>query len=277
MRSTLKRAHSHSRASQSTGVAAAPGSTADGAFLDESPFPALVRPTHDEAHEVYALLCTLHGGTPPQPSLSVSSLTENAPNILDGLISTILSQSTSGTNSLKAKLGLDTAFGRSNFAAIVAAPRERVIEAIRCGGLAKKKAATIQHLLIAVCERHESYSLQFLATSVEGERKTDAEVTEELLSYDGVGPKTASCVLSLCLERNSFPVDTHVWRLSKALDWVPASADRILTQAHLEQRLPANLKLPLHDLMMRHGRICNGCKNNGSGACPLKGYARGRG
>jgi endonuclease-3 len=101
------------------------------AFLDESPFPALARPTHDEAREVYALTCTLHGGTPPQPSLSVASLTENAPNILSGLISTILSQSTSGTNSLKAKLGLDTAFGRSNFAAIVVAPRERVIEAIR--------------------------------------------------------------------------------------------------------------------------------------------------
>ncbi|KAJ7237393.1 DNA glycosylase, partial [Mycena rebaudengoi] len=165
----------------------------------------------------------------------------NAPNIFDGLISTILSQSTSGTNSLKAKLGLDTAFGRSNFAAIVAAPRERSIEAIRCGGLGKK-AATIQNLFIAVCKHHGLYSLQFPASSVERERKTDAEVTEELLSYDGVGPKTASCVLSLYLGRNSFAVDTHVWRLSKAFSWVPASADRILMQAHLEQRLPANLR-----------------------------------
>jgi len=30
------------------------------------------------------------------------------------------------------------------------------------------------------------------------------------MEFDGVGPKTASCVLLFCLRRDSFAVDTHV-------------------------------------------------------------------
>ncbi|KAJ6614017.1 DNA glycosylase [Mycena sp. CBHHK59/15] len=204
-------------------------------FTDATPFPTLTRPTDAEAREWHTA------------------------NILEDLISTILSQSTSGSNSSRAKAGLDTAFGRNNFSAIVDAPLERVVESIRCGGLATKKAATIQNLLSAAHERHGSYSLQFLVT------ETDAAVTQELLSYDGVGPKTASCVLSLCLHRESFAVDTHIWRLSKVLGW-----------AHLEHRLPGDLKYGLHVLMMHHGRTCSGCKKGGAGMCVLKEYVKHR-
>lgn len=36
----------------------------------------------------------------------------------------------------------------------------------------------------------------------------------------------ASCVLLFCLARDSFAVDTHVFRLSQQLGWVPAKATR---------------------------------------------------
>lgn len=39
---------------------------------------------------------------------------------------------------------------------------------------------------------------------------TDAEVMKELVSFDGVGPKTASCVMLFNLSRDSFAVDTLV-------------------------------------------------------------------
>ncbi|KAJ7454281.1 DNA glycosylase [Mycena galericulata] len=243
----------------------------DHPFISPTPFPEIHRPSPSEAREVYHLLCEAHGTPDVQTSVAQSSVA-TAPNVLEGLISTILSQSTSGSNSSRAKAALDAAFGRNNFLAIATAPQERVIEAIRCGGLAKKKAATIQSLLEQIRSKHGSYSLQFLAASGEDERKTDAEVTQELLSYAGVGPKTAACVLSLCLGRQSFAVDTHVWRLSKVLGWVPETADRVRTQAHLDQRLPGDLKHGLHVLMMRHGRTCAGCKKSGQGACILKTY-----
>ncbi|KAJ7720641.1 DNA glycosylase [Mycena metata] len=225
----------------------------------DSPFPTIFRPTAVEAQEVYTLLCAAHGIPSAQAAF-------DEPDVLEGLISTILSQSTSGPNSSRAKARLDATFGRNNFSAIARASPDDLIEAIRCGGLAKKKATTIQTLISAIHERHGSYSLQFLAATREDQRRTDAEITRELLSYKGVGPKTAACVLSLCLGREAFAVDTHVWRLSKVLGWVPESADRVRTQ----------LKHALHVLLMHHGRTCNGCKKDGTADCILRKYRRER-
>lgn len=138
--------------------------------------------------------------------------------------------------------------------------------------MANKKAATIQKLLASVKDRHGDYTLQHLAAK----QVTDDEIMKELVSYDGVGPKTASCVLLFCLGRDSFAVDTHVYRLSKLLGWVPQKADRVLAQAHLDLRIPDELKYSLHVLMVSHGRQCSGCKNQGKGGCPLKAYLKER-
>ncbi|KAJ6578480.1 DNA glycosylase [Mycena capillaripes] len=234
----------------------------------ETPFPRLLRPTPTETREFYALICDAQG-TPRTPESTIS-------NSLESLISIILSQSTSGANSARVKANLDATFGRKIFAAIADASREQVVEAIRCGGLAAKNAATVQTLLAAVQERHGAYSLQFLGATTDAERMTDGEVTRELLSYKGVGPKTAACVLSLWFGRQAFAVDTLAWRLSKMLGWVPECADRVREQAHLEQRVPVDLKHGLHALLMHHGRTCSGCKKDGKGPCVLKNYLRER-
>ena len=133
---------------------------------------------------------------------------------------------------------------------------------------------------------------------------TDEQAMKELESFKGVGPKSkssrpafqsilvcrprprklivlfhlallaASCVLLFCLARDSFAVDTHVFRLSQQLNWVPAKAtrsvvvpvcvaalraldaDRVLdvyrqtTYEHLDVRIPAELRYPLHVLLI---------------------------
>jgi endonuclease-3 len=193
-------------------------------------------------------------------------------DVVEALIETILSQNTSARNSTAAKRNLDAVFGRNNFEAIVQAPCSQLVDAIRTGGLANKKAATIQKLLSSIHAKHRSYSLQHLA----GGEYSDEAVMEELVSYQGVGPKTASCVLMFCLERESFPVDTHVFRLSKLLGWLPAKANRINAQAHLDARIPGEFKYGLHVLMIAHGRRCSGCKNRSQGACSLKTYRMGK-
>jgi endonuclease-3 len=184
----------------------------------------------------------------------------------------VLSQNTTARNSSEAKRRLDETFGRNNFVAIVEAPREDVVEAIIHGGLANKKAKTIQNVLKAIKAKHGDYSLQHLASK----DLTDDDVMTELVSYDGVGPKTASCVLLFCLGRDSFAVDTHVYRLSKLLGWVPQKADRVLAQAHLDLRVPDELKYGLHVLLIQHGRACSGCKKAGKGDCVLKTYLKER-
>jgi len=243
-----------------------------------SPFPDFTHPTVEESTEVIRLL---HSEFPHIQAYRNDPTAEKFPaspcggvtDVVEALIETILSQNTSARNSTAAKQNLDAVFGRNNFAAIAKAPYSQVVDAIRTGGLANKKAATIQKLLNSIHAKHGSYSLQHLT----GKEYSDEQVMEELVFYEGVGPKTASCVLMFCLERESFPVDTHVFRLSKLLGWVPAKSNRISAQAHLDVRIPGELKYGLHVLMIAHGRRCSGCKNRSRGACSLKTYHMGKG
>ena len=190
----------------------------------ESPYPHFARPTSEEALEVLNILSNAHstdGVVRERPPASANSAEScgNVPNVLEALIGTILSQNTSGKNSSAAKANLDAKFGRNNFAAIASAPQGEVVEAIRNGGLANKKAATIQAILRSVREKHGEYSLQHLAgiDAKSGRVIPNDQIMQELISYDGVGPKTASCVLLFCLGRDSFSVDSHVYRLSRFL------------------------------------------------------------
>ena len=256
----------------------------------ESPFPNFHRPTPTEAREVYHILAAAHPQIAPSTSSAPSGSNSNAattcgkvPNVLESLIGTILSQNTSGKNSTAAKRSLDERFGRNNFEAIVNADNAEVVDAIRMGGLANKKATVIQRILKEVKERHGAYSLQHLAGVIKSEEGvgdseskvfSDEDAMKELVSYDGVGPKTASCVLLFSLGRASFPVDTHVFRISRFLGWVPAKADRVTAQAHLDLKIPDDLKHDLHVLMVGHGRKCTGCR--GKGDCPLKAWLKTR-
>ena len=47
----------------------------------------------------------------------------------------------------------------------------------------------------------------------------DEAIKAELTRFKGVGKKTVACVLMFCLRRKEFPVDTHVWRITKSLGW----------------------------------------------------------
>ena len=60
--------------------------------------------------------------------------------------------------------------------------------------------------------------------------------------FKGVGAKTVACVMMFCLARDEFPVDTHVWRISKKLGWVPAKANRDDTYRHMNIRVPADIR-----------------------------------
>ena len=71
---------------------------------------------------------------------------------------------------------------------------------------------------------------------------TDEEIKTELERFKGVGKKTIACVLMFCLNRHEFPVDTHVWRITKSLGWVPAKATRDEAYEHLNARIPDELK-----------------------------------
>jgi endonuclease-3 len=181
---------------------------------------------------------------------------------LDELILTVLSQHTSDVNAERAFDALRDTF--STWDDVVRAPVVAVADAIRSGGLANTKAPRIQEILRAVDEREGRYDLSWLRDA------SDEEVRTYLTSLPGVGPKTAAVVLSFALGRDTFPVDTHVHRVSKRLGLVPATASAERAGRLLHELVPDGLRTQLHVALIRLGReICKApiprCRE-----CPLK-------
>ncbi|PWN50477.1 DNA glycosylase [Violaceomyces palustris] len=240
------------------------------ALIQASPFPDHHLPTPEEAERVAWLLGEHHGyrresqggkGLPryqsPKEEGEKWGGCGDVASVLDATIRTVLSCNTSGRNSAAAHRSLTQRFGNRNWKAILEAPLEEVVESIRCGGLANNKAKTIQGILRDTQERYGVLSLDHLHNA------TDDEIMEELVSFNGVGPKVASCVLAFCIGRQSMAVDTHVWRLSRMLNWVPPKATRDQCYYHLHERVPGHLKYALHVLMIKHGKTCANCSAKG--------------
>ncbi|KAG0482518.1 hypothetical protein HPP92_010602 [Vanilla planifolia] len=142
------------------------------------------------------------------------------------------------------------------------------------GRLGINKASCIKKSIIRdLMNRRGEISLEYLrGLSV-------AEVKAELSKFKGIGPKTVACVLMFHLQRDDFPVDTHVFHITKSIGWVPMKADREKAYLHLNKRIPNDLKFELNCLFVTHGKICKQCSKRGgkklsscSNSCPLANY-----
>jgi endonuclease-3 len=87
---------------------------------------------------------------------------------------------------------------------------------------------------------------------------------KDLESLPGVGHKTASVVLGLCTNRPTFPVDTHVYRLSRR--WQLSSGHTpTAVEKDLKQIFPPEKWFPLHQRMIAYGRTnCTARKCDGT-------------
>jgi endonuclease-3 len=175
----------------------------------------------------------------PKPSLPV----------VDEVVATVLSQHTSDTNSERAFAQLKESF--PTWEEVADASPERVADAIRCGGIADRKARRIQQILTAIEEREGRIDLSRL------HELPDTEVETYLLSLPGVGPKTAACVLVFSMGRAAFPVDTHVLRVATRLGWLPAKTTADKAHRLLAPRVPPDIRYDLHLALITHGRsVC---------------------
>jgi endonuclease-3 len=165
------------------------------------------------------------------------------------LVRTILSQNTNDRNR-------DVAYERLRAALptwvdVRDADVEVIEEAIRPGGLAPSKAPRIQQVLRELPEEDGEPTLDWLT---EADRD---EAIEFLVGLDGVGRKTAACVMIFALGRPEIPVDTHVYRVGGRLGLFPAKAS--FERAHDEMLAitdPADA-YELHINLITHGRrVC---------------------
>ncbi len=165
------------------------------------------------------------------------------------LVYTILSQHTSDVNSVPAYHRLRESF--PSWDAIAAAEPERLVDAIRKGGLARVKGPRIQQALREVKSRTGGYDLSFLS------RLPLDEAKAWLRALPGVGPKTAGCVLLFALEMPALPVDTHVYRVARRLRLFGPRVTPDQSHDVLESKLAAEQVLPFHMYLINHGRrVC---------------------
>lgn len=225
-----------------------------------------IRPSPEDCVYVVRELGKLHPGvlqdTKEQERLLGSCAKKN--NILDGVVSTMLSQNTTNANSTRAFANLKKNFPTWDTITKLTSP-SKLEEAIHCGGLSKIKAKRI----MTICqtleeERGSPPSLEYLRDF------SNEEIQKELMRFPGLGKKTVSCVLLFTLGRDEFPVDTHVHRIAKQLKWISSSCSRDDAYDYLNAVVPPPLKRNLHCLLIQHGRECHRCAARGKPQFPPK-------
>lgn len=178
------------------------------------------------------------------------------------VVSTILSQNTNDGNR-------DLAFNRLRAAlptweAVRDAPVEAVEAAIRPAGLAPQKAPRIKQALQFITDQRGRLELDFLKDLPVEDAKT------WLTQINGIGPKTAAIVLLFALGRPAFPVDTHIYRVTRRLGLVDQKLS--VEKAHhvLEQMIDPALYYPFHLNAIRHGREVCHARNPKCAVCTLQ-------
>ncbi len=181
------------------------------------------------------------------------------PDPLDTLIATILSQNTNDNNSYRAYKNLKQKF--SNWDQVLIVKRSAVEKVIKAAGLAKQKSAAIKNV-IKELDRENDLKLTKVKQS------ESEEAIAYLTRFQGIGVKTASCVLLFSLGRNVCPVDTHVHRTVNRLGIVnEKTPDK--TFHTLNRILPEGIAHSFHTNLIRLGReICKPAKPLCS-ICPL--------
>ncbi len=172
---------------------------------------------------------------------------------LDILIETVLSQNTNDQNRDRAFRRLKSRF--PSWEDVLEGKIRNIVSAIRPGGLAEQKARRIYEILHWIREREGRLSLFFL-------RKMDDEgIKKTMGGLKGIGPKTIHCLLLFGLEREAFPVDTHILRIGKRLGLIPKQMGAEKAHQWMLPLVPKGKSLSLHLNLIRFGRsVCKATK-----------------
>ncbi|MBK8020366.1 MAG: endonuclease III [Chloroflexi bacterium] len=180
---------------------------------------------------------------------------------VDELVDCILSQSTNDRNRDRAFAALKTAF--PTWEAVMNAPTEDVIAAIRPAGLANQKGPRIQNVLRRIEVERGELNIDFLADLPLEQAKA------WLTALDGVGPKTAAIVLCFAFQRPAFPVDTHIHRIGQRIGFLPQGISADAAHVVMEAIVPPEDHFAFHLNLIRLGREICEARRPRCEICPL--------
>ena len=179
---------------------------------------------------------------------------------VDILVETILSQNTSNANSSAGFRRLRRRFRSWN--QVMNAAVEEVEKCIRISGLSRVKAPRIQSILRQIKADQGKIDLEFL------KERSAEDAYEYLMRFDGVGPKTANCVLLFSFGMPVFPVDTHIHRIAIRLGLIPERSSPEEAHRLLKEMIEPEHRYEMHILLIEHGRrtckarspVCERCE-----------------
>lgn len=207
------------------------------------------------------------------------------------ILRTVLSQATSNLNALYAEkclidrfrynfLGARVKGETANYHEMRKTPEHVLAQVLAPGGLHIKKAKLIKNCLDKIYEQNMARATPEEREKAKVIENGDAvdfvpgmlsldymqsmstqEKFDHLVSFDGIGIKTAACILCFNFEIPVFAVDTHVYRMAQMLRWVPdfiTQEDHVFM--HLDHKVPDELKYGLHQAFWWHGQHCYRCK-----------------
>lgn len=181
---------------------------------------------------------------------------------IDELILTVLSQHTNDVNRDRAFLQLKRRFQK--WEQVKQADVRAIAAAIKPAGLANQKAPRIKALLQQIAAANDGkLSLDFLG------KMPIPDALAWLKKLPGVGPKTAACVLLFSFGKPVFPVDTHIYRISKRLGWIDPKVREGRANELLDAVVPDDIKYRLHLNLIAHGRNVCRPQNPRCGECVL--------
>jgi endonuclease III len=180
---------------------------------------------------------------------------------LDMLVEAMLAQNTNLSNALAGYKQLKRAFPTWN--KVLAASVADVQRHIAICGLARMHARRLQALLRRLKDEHGKLSIDFLANM-------DVRSAEEhLLSFHGIGPKTAGYTLLFAFGMPIFPVDNGILRVARRLRLVRLIARDAEAGKVLAQLTPPKRVYSLHVLMFTHSKKLCRPKNPKCDECLL--------
>ena len=141
-----------------------------------------------------------------------------------------------------------------------------IAKAIYPAGFYRTKARQIRAISTILRDRHDG-------------RVPDT--IDELLTFPGVGRKTANLTVTLGFGKPGICVDTHVHRIANRLGWVLTKTPDD-TERELRRILPKRWWIPINETLVRHGQqvckpispVCSACEV--SRRCPRVGVERSR-
>jgi endonuclease III len=167
------------------------------------------------------------------------------------LVDIILSHRTRDEQTAAAYDNLLQRFG--SWEAVRDAPTQEVQDAIANVNWPEVKAPRLQAIMRQITAERGNLNLDFLR---------DLPVEEGaawLNRFEGVGPKTAACVLLFSCQKPLLPVDVHVHRVSGRLGLIGKKVSADNAHALLQALLPQDARsiYNFHKALLRHGqRIC---------------------